>query len=155
MPLPFPGSPGTVGVAAASPPPRCPSACPSAWRGCIRRRGRQRWPWVNAWHLACVRGKGIVSHGTGRVLISSRGEERTVACGDVISPGEERCSWAASRSQLREVGACSWWRSIRTGGCTRCSRRQLSPGRSAVVVALETPPGLPFSVHLGAFCCRR
>lgn len=26
------------------------------------------------------------------------------------SPGEERCSWAASRSQLREMGARSWWR---------------------------------------------
>lgn len=27
---------------------------------CIRRRGRQRWPWVNAWDLACVRGQGLV-----------------------------------------------------------------------------------------------
>lgn len=33
-----------------------------------------------------------------------------MARGDAISPGEERCSWAASRSRLREMGARSWWR---------------------------------------------
>lgn len=102
--LPFPGSPGTVSVAAASPPPLHPSACPFASEGAGGSVGLGSTPGI--WHVCA--GRGSLSP-NGLVLISSHGkEESSVACGDTISPGTERCSWATFSSQLRETGARSW-----------------------------------------------
>ena len=143
--LPCPGSPGTVGVATAPPPPpRCPSVCPSALAVAVRPH---RWPWVNAWDLARVCRKGIVSRETGWVLISSRGEEGTVACGDMISPS------ISSRTRMRVRGgelrsSPRWW-------VHKTRSVAAFPIGSVMVVVLERPHDLLFSTHLRAFCCWR
>lgn len=129
-----------------------------ARRSRVRRHGKQRWLRVNAEDSACARGQGIVSHQTGRALISGGGEERI--------RGSRRCDLLPERrgaAGLRPGLSSGRWVRV-PGGELRSHPRWWAhtmkptaafPARSAAVAELETPHGLPFSVHLGVFCCWR